>query len=875
MAPTETAEAASIPELNHSSSSLSHVFPQSISPPATVQPKPEKESVSITFTPSQIPPRPKKGYLHRTPTGKLTEIGPSPLCQETTKTLLDEAEEKEGNGIIYAGYRIFHKDPRDFSGKEASSEKAISTKDQEEVVTGLRYVGYRMTNRNPKIFLRSEPAYEKDKSILDNDADHGLNATSDTSRLDYTTYPGSKKSDTDPRTLFVMESGYPQYDCTLEEKGSEYGFDVKLPPDEASTYSQSSSSSSSEGDELSIYSEHPDVLETSTRSLSPCRTFPVASKPPRPWELCFTTIKPEEYDFEVVKRSSANEQNLGGMLRTTCQKPAITIPNRRQPLFNPTLNQEVKIDSERAEPSTTPNSHDVARLEFMNRRGRLWDMANKSLERLFLQATELKESEFLDLVSCNMDEVQTWLDEHGPYLIKRSMAKRIKACETLRNAGIQPCEISEEVMDVFELMNEQEQAGFIRKFQRLFALVKSSQERLHLTPSEMEHFSKLSLADKYSWLDVYKNKREERERKIRRDTAIFTAKLRRTYRESDELLFPDCSSPHAIRELNCIAPETRCKRGFFDDHQKEGRHTVFTGDNRTCYRKLDKINTIDEKAQSKRISRLAVRYGGFTSNGVNLTVREVAASDSEESTLLPTDMALTDMPGAEAEQQNVKEVAAIDNSELEVLDDGSQDCDCYATSMLSTEQAWENDHKEDVDTEEDDIPETILREHVLRRSARKEWLESHTGSKIPTEGVIPPAVPGKLTVNNKARTTMCIKDTLPVGPEISGGTKSEPCTPHTERYHDIRTRDIEACVAKVDVLGAHADVPYSTKPMVTYCTPSRPSCRSAGGSPSAYSPECDWKKSDGSQKSSRSLRKKVSSFFGSLRSKRRRLSTFE
>jgi hypothetical protein len=70
-----------------------------------------------------------------------------------------------------------------------------------------------------------------------------------------------------------------------------------------------------------------------------------------------------------------------------------------------------------------------------------------------------------------------------------------------------------------------------------------------------------------------------------------------------------------------------------------------------------------------------------------------------------------------------------------------------------------------------------------------------------TEGVIPPAVPGKLTVNNKARTTMCIKDTLPVGPEISGGTKSEPCTPHTERYHDIRTRDIEACVAKVDVLG--------------------------------------------------------------------------
>ncbi|KAE9372179.1 hypothetical protein N431DRAFT_237796 [Stipitochalara longipes BDJ] len=723
---TETTEDASMPNLSLSSSSLSHGFPRSILSPAAAQPESDKKPVSAPLVPPKVPPRPKKGYLHRTPTGRLTEIGPSPLCQETTKILLGEAEEKEGNRVIQTRHRIFKTYPRSFLGMEVGSEQDIPTLDQKEEGTNLsaksagnemRYVGYKMHYRDPRIFLRRESGSKQYNSTSDQkDADTGLNVVSKENRLDYAGYTGCKIFNTDPRTFLAIESAYQQDNCNSEQKASEYSFDVELPPDEASVYS------SEEDDKISIGSEYPDVSEAPIRNLSRRRLFPVSSSI-RPFELCLTAIEPEAYDFEVVKQSPVNEEFLA-----RCQKPTITVPKRPQPLFNPSLEQEVNINSEWAERLNTPSWHDLARIEFKNRRGRLWNMANKNLERLYLHATELKESEFLELVSCKMDEVQTWLDEHGPRLIKRSMAKRIKACETLRHAGIQPCEISEEVMDIFELMNEREQTEFIRKYQKLFALVKSSQERLHLTPSEMEHFSRLPLAGKYRFIDMYKSKREERERRIRRDTTIFTAKLRRTSRASDEMPFPDCSSPQSLRELNSSIPGTSPKRGSFDDHQKQRRLTAFTGDGGTRDQKLDKINATDEKTQSKHVSGLVVYYNdGLDSKGCNITVREVSASDGEQSTVSPTDTILT-VPDTGAEHQEIKEAAGIKIPKHEVVDNRFQDCE-FATSLLSTELGSENEHKENVETEEDDMPEAIWPEYVLKRSPRKDWLGVHPGAE--------------------------------------------------------------------------------------------------------------------------------------------------
>jgi len=726
----ETTEVASMPELSLGSSALSHVFPHSILLPTTAQPKPDNE-ISTPLTPPKVPLRPTKGYLHRTPTGRLTEIGPSPLCQETTKMLVGEAKEKEDDGVIYAGYRIFKRNPRDNGSLKADTQQNVPTLDKGEAGPGLSYAGNRLNTVDPRVFLRPKSICEQYNSSSDKrNADTSQDATSENDAFDYYAYyPGYRIFNSDPRLFLGMKSGCLQNKSDSDEEQFEYGFDVELPPDELS---MDSSSAEEEGEEhVDLEAQVPTVSGRSTRSTSTWRDLYVATNRPGPYELCFTEIKPEDYDSELVKQSTVDKQSLVGIMRSICQKPTLTIPNRRQPLFNPILKQEVEVDSQQTARTNTSSSHDLARIEFKSRRGRLWDMANRNLERLFLHATELKESEFLELVLCKADEVQAWLDEHGPRLIKRSMSKRTSACETLRTAGIQPCEISEEVMDIFELMNEREQAEFIRRFQKLFALVKSSQERLHLTPSEMEHFSKLSLAAKYDWLELHKSKSEEREKIVRRDTAIFTAKLRRTYRESDEMPFADCSSPESLRELYGSDPKIRRQNQSLETLQKQKVPTVLTGDGRTRHQKLDKSNTTEEKAQSKHVSGLVVQYDDdLNSNECKITVREISASDSEQSSIYSGNMVLTTAK-AEAEHQESKETSECRKPVREVVDNESRHNDGHATPLVSTEQQQEKKHNKDVDTEEDDMPETLLAEHVLKRSPKHDWRGVHPGAYIP------------------------------------------------------------------------------------------------------------------------------------------------
>jgi len=821
--PTETKEAADMVGISLGPSSLSHVFPFSL--PSSTAPESkvdEREPTLAPPTPQQKLPR--KYYLHRTPSGKLTEIGPSPLCQETTKSLLEEAAEKPGKGPICAGHRIFNEDPRKFHGLKSGPEQdkpneknldtgfsATSEGVEEKSGNGLAYAGYRIWNEDPRKFLGLKSGSEQGEA-------------------------NRKAVDTD-------------FNATLKGKEFEYGFDIELPPDEPSSSPFLLDNETSDG-----YAS-----ESSYGSSSMRRTFPISSKSLGPFELCLEPINFEE----SAQYSLVNDQSPEETKQTRCQSLTITIPTKSQPLFNPSLKQEVRFNHQVAERPVDPDSRDLARTQFKLRRGALWNMVNKDLEELFLHATLLFETEFLDFVFCEEDEVKTWLDRHGTRLIQRSMQKWIRANNALKNAGIRPCEINEEVRDTFELMTPQEQAEFIKRYQKLFALVKSSQERLHLTPSEMEHFSKLSLADKYDFIEEYKTRKEEREKMVRRDTAIFTAKLRRTHRESDELPFADCSSPTSLQSLNSPTPKTLrmsanttadnlhikflqfgmgqekvgpldslststnlptplfaspvmakadSKVDSSDEQQTQRRLTTFTGDGRTRHWKRDETKTADKLANSNQVSGLVVKYDtGFGSEESFINVRELLASD-EEVTSEIVKQTVEIKSYAEALKQDLKQEVSTNYLESKVLDNPFQDCGRVATSLLSEVLNHQNDQKEDVDTEEDDTPEPLWSKLVLTRSPRKEWLGLHPGAKVavpsppPTEhsaeGVIPPVISEHPLVDEQPLNNRCTQNTLPVGttnPTIAG-TKSELCTPGTCEYRDILTEDLEKCTFQVEVL---------------------------------------------------------------------------
>lgn len=765
-------EVASMSELHLGPSSLSHIFPFSLSLSGAAQSKADDRTPALIPS-SLLQASSKKSYLHRTPTGKLTEIGPSPLCQEATKSLLEEADEHPGNGWRYVGYRKHYTQPIKFFGAEYKIGE--SAQDEKDVDNG-------------GTLEQTEFDYESDGELY-----------------------------SDGPSGFPFQSDGPTSDgCSSE-------------------------SSEAPSETFSMYQTVPDSSESSGPFELGSYTYPIqfgrANKQP---------LTNDQFP-ENSKQTKGGAQNL-----------AITIPNKFQPLFNPPLRQEDRSNFGPAERPIFSDSYDLARIQFKNRRGAFWNMVNKDLEELFLHASLLFESEFLDLVFCERDEVKTWLDSYGPRLIQRSMQRWLKANEVLRKAGIRPWEISEEVRDIFELMTPQEQAEFIKTYQKLFALVKCSQERLHLTPSEMEHFSRLSLVEKYDFLEQYKTRREEREKIIRRDTSIFTAKLRRSNRDSDELPFANCSS-HSLESLNRRIPKKsgwstttqvdnfhiqflqfgmgQEKVGKFhssptstvtylpsplftspvmarvsrrihasDEQQTQKRPTVFTGDGRVGYGKRDEVKPTDEKAKSKQVSGLVVQYDcGEDQEECFIHVREISPSENGAITEFENNTVQM-KTHAEAVKQDLKQVVNPKNLEIKVLDNHSQDYGRSAMARLSEVLNNENGLKGGDDTEDDDTSEMLQSKLNLEKSPRKEWLGVHEGAKVdiwptppPTEcsaeGVIPPVISQHLT-------NLCIESTLQVAPTTPTltGTKSEPCTPNGDGYRDIFTKDLEPCSIRVDVL---------------------------------------------------------------------------
>ncbi|PMD26523.1 hypothetical protein NA56DRAFT_654349 [Hyaloscypha hepaticicola] len=806
----ETDQVASIPDLQITPSSLAHVFHFLNPSSPTSQSKAEdKKPVSTLVKPPPVPLR--RPHLHRTSTGKLTAIGPFPLCQESKKSLLEKEDENEGNGLVYAGYRIWNRDPRLWERACAEEMEALS---------------------------------DLDAALERQESDYGFDVE--------------------------LPPDEPEYD---------FGFDVELPPDEPGSAGTSSLL-------------FPSNNDTSDGTCSIER----GSEP-----LSFK--EHDEQSFAIRPSSQVLKQTNG--LNITYNPPI-----RSGPIFNPSLKNELKLKTDVASRPIPPHCRHLARLQFKNRMGPMWNLANKDLEEVYLHATILHESEFLDLIFCEKDEVQPWLQKHSSALTCRSQKHYYKAMDVLKNAGIPPCEIKQEVLDIFEWMTEQEQAEFIKGYRKLCALVKSSQG-LHLTPSEMKHFSSLSLAGQYDFINEYKTRREERETTVRRDTEIFTAQFRRTSYESDKIPRKSASvdtfqtkflqsglgqekdgnstySSSATQlpsrlSASPVMTSFDSKNDSASAQQTRRRATTLTGDRRARYCLLNMPTSMqppcrDDPQACNEFDRIdkTPTSSLYVQRGSDSSRQEHYIDDCEHLAL--DDEEITDGSKETAQNKTYADIVKQD-LKLEVMDDFPstvpdnyfQDIDRFAASQPHEDLKCKNDYKKRVEVETETEVDSICSQPVLERSPRKEWFGEHPGVKwaIPTpppteysaEGATIQQSPG----NDSPLTSLCLEHSLSgtTSNSIPLGTKSEPSC--ADACHDVLTKGHETFIL-------HVDGPK--KRTISYVTPPRllpryPSVRgySIRGSTSCYTHKNDLK-DDLFEKSPRSLRKKVSTLFSSLRSRR-------
>lgn len=809
----ETDQVASIPDLHISPSSLAHVFPfLNPSSPSSQSKAEGKKLVSTSVQPPPVALR--RPHLRGTSIGKLTAIGPSPLCQDSKKGLLEKEDENEGNALAYAGYRIWNRPPK--AWEEACAEEIEALSDLDAALEG------------------QESAYGFDVELGPDEPEH------------------------------------------------DFGFDVALPPDEPGSAGT-----------------HSLLVPSTNNTSDSTASFERGSEP-----LSF-----KEHDEEssaIWPSSLVPKQRKGRNL-------IYPLPIRSGPLFNPSLKNELNIKIDTASRPISPNCRNLARLQFKNRMGSMWDLANKDLEEVYLHATILHESEFLDLIFCEKDEVQTWLQKHSLALAHRSHKHYYKAIDVLKNAGIPPCEIKQEVLDIFEWITEQEQADFIKGYRKLFALVKSSQEGLHLTPSEMEHFSRLSLAGQYDFINEYMTRREERETTIRRDTEIFTAQFRQTYCEPDKIPRKSASvdtiqtkflqsglgqeedkdsasSSSATQLPSSLSASPLMTR--FDSKidstsaQKiRRRANTPTGTRRARYCLLNMPTSMQPPCQDD--PRACVEFDRtyqtptsslYVQRGSDSSLQELYIDDCED--LAPDDEEATDVSKATAQNKTYTDITKqdlklemIDDCPSTVIDNYFQDIDRFAASQPDEDLKCENDYKKRVECKTETDIDSICSQRVLERSPRKEWFGEHPGAKwtIPTPPPTEHSAEG-FTIkqsqgNDSPLTSLCLEHTLSgtTASSIPLGTKSEPSTSCADGYHDVLTKDHETCIL-------HVDAP--NKRTISYVTPPRlltryPSVRgySMHGSTSSYAHK-NGLKDNLSEKSPRRLRKKVSTLFKSLRSRR-------
>ncbi|KAF4625736.1 hypothetical protein G7Y89_g12430 [Cudoniella acicularis] len=193
---------------------------------------------------------------------------------------------------------------------------------------------------------------------------------------------------------------------------------------------------------------------------------------------------------------------------TLVDGPAITPPTTPDPPFQPPQDKafsEIENGNSFSEFSILDKANRpiVAREQYRNHEGILWESARRILENYFIHPAHLTGKEFESLVCSDEIQVSGWLTENIPQLVHRAVGRWAKANQTLIKAGISPSELNEGFLDVFEWMDESEQDNFIQRYKKLDKQIFTGREGLRLTARQRGKLMSMAGSQKKNFLKAY------------------------------------------------------------------------------------------------------------------------------------------------------------------------------------------------------------------------------------------------------------------------------------------------------------------------------------------------------------------------------------
>lgn len=146
---------------------------------------------------------------------------------------------------------------------------------------------------------------------------------------------------------------------------------------------------------------------------------------------------------------------------------------------------------------------DVARKQYYERSGVLWDCTAKLLEKHSLHPMNLNVYEFTKLVCIQGHEVFAWIETNRRFLVDRAKGQWLQANALLRNnANLNG--LNANFMDDFLWMEPEHQVSFIGSYKRLQLEATALREGVKLPKSELDALCSMSDDEKLAVIHAYK-----------------------------------------------------------------------------------------------------------------------------------------------------------------------------------------------------------------------------------------------------------------------------------------------------------------------------------------------------------------------------------
>ncbi|KAH6670061.1 hypothetical protein B0J14DRAFT_110761 [Halenospora varia] len=210
----------------------------------------------------------------------------------------------------------------------------------------------------------------------------------------------------------------------------------------------------------------------------------------------------------LLRNGSSNDASGESCYDTADPQSPLTNESGETPHLPDSSNSSLSTGSDCtpnfAKPSETDRSK-LARQQYKAREGVLWGSAKTLLEESFIYPAHLTEAEFETLVCSNSREVKAWINANLPRLIHRAVGQWFRANQKLRSAGISPSDLSETFLDVFEWMISAEQDFFIQNYKKIDQQAFKGNEALRLTARQREKLMVMAGPLKEDYLKAYAN----------------------------------------------------------------------------------------------------------------------------------------------------------------------------------------------------------------------------------------------------------------------------------------------------------------------------------------------------------------------------------